>query len=552
MPQHPGAGFPIPPFQWPHVGRQWPLYNVESDQAEALEAWWPTLASHDGASVLQDFSGHGHHAEIEANAAWLNTPQLGLALDTSGDGAAIVPEGNTLDPPQGSITLSIWVYYATSEPSRHIIAKSDAWGASTQRWFLKFQYANVQWGSTLETITCGTADVGALTLYTLTDDGTNTRLYKNGLLVDTDGSLTFDNDTGSKVALGKAAQTGTYLDGWLADPRIYRRVLSPAEVYQLYDPLTRWELYKPLLRQWQASISGAAPVTIQVGTLNLVGTAQTMTQVSGAASLAMDTLNLASTAQSLTQISGAVSLAMDALGFTGNAQALSISVSAVSLTMDVLSLLSGAQGLTVSPGSVSLAMDTLDLSAATQTLTVSAALIIAMNALGLTGAARSLTVTPGAVDLLMDTLGLAGDAQTLSISPGAVALVMDALNLSVTAETLTQVSGAVNLAMDTLNLSGTAPSLTVSTGIRIALALLALAGDAQSLAVAPGEVTIALNELQITAAALALTIILAGKLDVTLTDAAVTVLALSDAVVTALIVDDTAITSLVLDDVTRA
>jgi hypothetical protein len=61
-------------------------------------------------------------------------------------------------------------------------------------------------------------------------------------------AATVNNFTIGGVLSG-TSNAAFYTDGWIADFRLYTRALSPAEVWQLYDPQTRGELFLP--PRWQ-------------------------------------------------------------------------------------------------------------------------------------------------------------------------------------------------------------------------------------------------------------------------------------------------------------
>jgi hypothetical protein len=94
--------------------------------------------------------------------------------------------------------------------------------------------------------------------------GTSTTLYlsgPNGLASYVIGSLTDNSKTPSAWYAGyDSAVGGRELDGEFCDLRIYNRALSSAEVWALYDPRTRWDLYQqPTRRLWIDT--AAAPAT---------------------------------------------------------------------------------------------------------------------------------------------------------------------------------------------------------------------------------------------------------------------------------------------------
>ena len=50
-----------------------------------------------------------------------------------------------------------------------------------------------------------------------------------------------------------------YFNGLTTDYRIYNRALNAAEIYALYNPKTRWDLYKPIAPTLWPLIFGGAP-----------------------------------------------------------------------------------------------------------------------------------------------------------------------------------------------------------------------------------------------------------------------------------------------------
>ncbi len=103
----PGAQFPQPFQEWPHIGRQWPPHNVESDQAEGLVAWWPTLASR-GERALRDLSGH--NPLPLTGAGWTSLPAIGAVADYDGtdDYAGIDAPISTL---QDDWAMAVWAQW---------------------------------------------------------------------------------------------------------------------------------------------------------------------------------------------------------------------------------------------------------------------------------------------------------------------------------------------------------------------------------------------------------------------------------------------------------
>lgn len=95
-------------------------------------------------------------------------------------------------------------------------------------------------------------------------DALNTfEIYINGRLVKSSASVTAVlSSANHEFCVGRIALSAEHFDGIIGDVRLYNRFLTPAEVWQLYDPATRWELYAPTPRLWvvpEAAAAGGVP-----------------------------------------------------------------------------------------------------------------------------------------------------------------------------------------------------------------------------------------------------------------------------------------------------
>jgi len=78
-------------------------------------------------------------------------------------------------------------------------------------------------------------------------DGTDIKIYINGNHVGTPSAQTgVTKDSASTLAIFDYSGTGWGLAGDIADPRLYDTALSAGDVWNMYDPATRWDLYKPI------------------------------------------------------------------------------------------------------------------------------------------------------------------------------------------------------------------------------------------------------------------------------------------------------------------
>jgi hypothetical protein len=110
-----------------------------------------------------------------------------------------------------------------------------------------------------------------------TSDGATYRWYLNGVA---DGSyamttpVLFPGNNGRAAWIGAsvAASQNNAIDMKCAEIRAYNRVLSPSEIWELYKPSGRWELYyQPRRKVWFTSAAAPPAPTNQGATLPMMG-----------------------------------------------------------------------------------------------------------------------------------------------------------------------------------------------------------------------------------------------------------------------------------------
>lgn len=268
---YPDIGFPIPPFEWPHIGRQWPLYNVQSDQADGLVAWLPTLASR-GAQSLRDLSGHGLRGVLSGDVSWVVHPELGAVVKYGGTNGHINCGSSPLldNLATGkSMSFAAWASWDVLA-SKTLISKE---AASASGWFcvvaggslsIRFNAADTDANSSTNAPTAGVLYHVAATY---DDNGDRkVRIFLNGLEVAyTDQTAAIGallDDSALDLTIGSLSPNFWYMNGRIGDVRIYNRGLTDTEVWQLYDPPTRWELYQLPRRLWRLGAIAPPPPTI--------------------------------------------------------------------------------------------------------------------------------------------------------------------------------------------------------------------------------------------------------------------------------------------------
>ncbi len=248
-----------PHFGWPTVSFE---INRESPQARGIRAWWPFLDTR-GTNLIRDTSGHGYSIAMPGGAGspvWQNTAQRGSVLDFDG-AAQYLNWGDVLDPGLSDWSWGGWFRadWVAPNQSRSLIAKSLA-GNAASRWFTIFEGGNL----------FSHCEFAALALFSVTTaegpylDGqwhhvvTTVRrmgsmiLYVDGIAVDNidvSAQAAHNMDSAFLLLLGRyndaVGGLGTlWFDGALNDWRVANVAWTAGEVWHMYAPETRWDLYK--------------------------------------------------------------------------------------------------------------------------------------------------------------------------------------------------------------------------------------------------------------------------------------------------------------------
>lgn len=228
--------------------------NRRSQQANGLIAWWPTLGSR-GAGLLRDFAGRFNLAPT-AGPTWL-ADDFGLVTAMDGASSQYWSITNTgLDPYLGasSFTITCWVNRLTTADNKKIWGKVSAGfvgpALRVDTTATLFQYRDSS--ATARTVSTVALTSGAWALVACIFDAdaalVGIQINNRARVTASVAGFTFVSTT-QKFTLGQIGSNADYFTGRLADVRIYNRVLTEAEVWRMWDPATRWELYQPALSQ---------------------------------------------------------------------------------------------------------------------------------------------------------------------------------------------------------------------------------------------------------------------------------------------------------------
>jgi len=148
------------------------------------------------------------------------------------------------------LTFSVWFQTTSLVAAQNLLSYGD--NAGTNYWGIQIQTDGALSGYVSPTVpyrAVSAAGVIALNTwyhasFTLRS-ATDRELYINGVSVATN-ALSYTATASLRMALGSWVSLGTVDDvkGAIAEARWSRRALSPGEAWSIYDPRTRWDLYR--------------------------------------------------------------------------------------------------------------------------------------------------------------------------------------------------------------------------------------------------------------------------------------------------------------------
>ncbi len=238
------------PLNRPPLDVQFEL-NRESNLASGLVGWWPSAASR-GANKLFDFAGRGIDGSFPSagDPPWIIDPQFVNVLDFDGNSSYADLGNDVYSMPAG--TLASWI--RTTGDAQHIIDFGGTVGIHIGEAFPGVYTTPAgRFGMQIydgDRVFCnGTSIVndGEPHFVAGTFDGTTIKVYVDGVNEDTDaqGSPTYISPRAQTIGRYYTGINWGYFNGIIHDPMIYNRALSAIEIWQLWDAVTRWSLYKP-------------------------------------------------------------------------------------------------------------------------------------------------------------------------------------------------------------------------------------------------------------------------------------------------------------------
>lgn len=251
-----------------------PKLNPNSGQAEGLLAWYP-ITKLDTAKQLIDHSGRGH----DALATGL-TDVSGTVRGVAADFTSATAKHYQADITAGAVYTVCARYYGVVNKATAAVFAFRHTGSTQQHVvYASFTSDNLisTWDNTngflKSTVTVSSTLNSWIDIVLVVDGASTNKLYISGELEATDVTVTSLANAPDVFIFGAdSPSSGSPIEGYLKDVRIYEKALTAAEVFAYTNPATRYDLWtKPnRSRNLIPSIDGVcvAPVPIVLGTVN--------------------------------------------------------------------------------------------------------------------------------------------------------------------------------------------------------------------------------------------------------------------------------------------
>lgn len=239
--------------------------NRESPALSGLVLWYPLTPFQSWTDAIQRVQATPAGGPLLAGDALIGT---GVGFDGTDDS---LPAPYSAAYNVATLTVSFWMR-SVSNNQGVMVGRYDNTGPGSS-WMI---WRNS--GTLLLYVVGGSQDTGWATtdgtmhhVVATYESSVDLRLYVDGTLFFTSGTIgAIQTPANTPITIGTATALGFAAIQCLADVRVYNRKLTTAEIWRLYDPQTRWDLY------WQPGRTlyfdaGAAPPTGRTSRLAVMG-----------------------------------------------------------------------------------------------------------------------------------------------------------------------------------------------------------------------------------------------------------------------------------------
>lgn len=249
---------------------RWPFTaNRGSIQANGLELWYPFAGSHGSEGIRRVYSRRPDAPLLPALQGgsairWVGSPINGSAVQWDTGTSPLITLGAFSELLVSDTTASFAFWYRKTDSTlRATTAFGGALSGSRIVAHLPFSDGTVYWDW---------ADFGTGRLSVPVSVTTNWEhwaftvapsamaIYRNGVQIASKGASSTLTIGGDSFILGSVSGTSAADNAEMSDFRYYSKALSQEEVWALYDPATRYELYQEVGRRAYSFLSGSGPV----------------------------------------------------------------------------------------------------------------------------------------------------------------------------------------------------------------------------------------------------------------------------------------------------
>jgi hypothetical protein len=197
-------------------------------------------------NTANDSSGNGHHGKILGTPDWVSGPTgLGGALLFT-PGVCVGVDCGVFDPTKGTgkFTVALWAFWDGTGTFQHFLTKSNGWGTTTMMFQVELWGAHTSATYTDRVGISFDPDSVPFSILPKNEwahlafvfDGTNLRLYLNGIDESGPKALAIGPNVAAPVLLGVDFDGGRVFHGMMDDVRIYSHALTSDEVEALCPP----------------------------------------------------------------------------------------------------------------------------------------------------------------------------------------------------------------------------------------------------------------------------------------------------------------------------
>jgi hypothetical protein len=195
-----------------------------------------------GGSTATDVSGAGNHGALMNGPSWI-LGRFGAALSFDGNNDHVMVQSPDLDL-SGDFTISVWLRFTQTNNDADVLRQGSA-GTSPVHYKIEMKDNQIRVrlvGSNRSTVledNSSSRNDGEWHLIVVTREGTDSRLYIDGNVIDTNSRWAGDLSNPANLSFGsKDTGDDDHYAGDLDDIRFYNRALSQQEIDTLFNPTT--------------------------------------------------------------------------------------------------------------------------------------------------------------------------------------------------------------------------------------------------------------------------------------------------------------------------